>query len=69
MGGPASVDRQPEFDTWLFPKARHDDLVDSTTQALKYLRDVGAVQFDDEVAAEEADRVRLRPRLQSLYPC
>jgi len=53
----------------LFPKARHDDLVDSTTQALKYLRDVGAVQFDDEVAAEEADRVRLRPRLQSLYPC
>jgi predicted phage terminase large subunit-like protein len=61
-------------ETWLtelclFPNAKHDDLVDTTTQALKYLRGVGAVRFDDEVAAEEADQIRPRPRPTSLYPC
>jgi hypothetical protein len=37
--------------------------------ALSYLRGVGAVRFDDEVAATEADRVRPRSRLAPLYPC
>jgi predicted phage terminase large subunit-like protein len=53
----------------LFPNSRHDDLVDTTSQALNYLRGVGAVRFDDEVAAEEADQARSRPRPRSLYPC
>ena len=52
----------------LFPNGKYDDLVDTTTQALKHLRGVGAIQFDDEVVEEETDRVRLRPRPQSLYP-
>jgi predicted phage terminase large subunit-like protein len=60
-------------ETWMtelcnFPVAKHDDLVDSTSMALSYLRGVGAV-FDDEVAATEADRVRPRSRLAPLYPC
>ena len=55
-------------ETWMtelcnFPVAKHDDLVDSTSMALSYLRGVGAVRFDDEVAATEADRVRPRSRL------
>jgi len=53
----------------LFPNARHDDLVDSTTQALKYLRESGAVRFDAEVAEEETERTRPRPRAAALYPC
>jgi predicted phage terminase large subunit-like protein len=61
-------------ETWMtelcnFPVAKHDDLVDSTSMALSYLRGVGLVRFDDELAADEEDRVRPRPRLAPLYPC
>lgn len=37
----------------VFPKGKRNDLVDSMTQALKYLRDVGMAQNDEEVRAEE----------------
>jgi predicted phage terminase large subunit-like protein len=53
----------------LFPHGKYDDLVDTTSMALRYLRGVGVVRFDDEVAADQADGVRPRPRLRSLYPC
>jgi predicted phage terminase large subunit-like protein len=52
-----------------FPFGRHDDWVDSTSMALKFLRGAGVIQFDDEVAAEETDRVRPRSRSKTLYPC
>jgi hypothetical protein len=54
----------------VFPKGKHDDLVDSMTQALKYPRDVGLAQTDEEVVAEENDRVTHRPRpRKSLHSC
>jgi phage terminase large subunit-like protein len=52
-----------------FPMGRHDDQVDSMTQALQYLRNVGLGQSDSEVAAEREEAVRHRPRPRALYPC
>src|SRR5215467_1357527 len=60
-----------------FPKARFDDLVDSTTQAILFLRSTGfartdaEIAADEEIAAERAEATRLRrPRLaRGLYPC
>jgi phage terminase large subunit-like protein len=52
-----------------FPKGKHDDLVDSMSMALRYLRDVGMAQTDEEVRDEENERVTNRLRLKSLYPC
>jgi predicted phage terminase large subunit-like protein len=54
-----------------FPKGKHDDLVDSMTQGLRYLRDVGMAQNDEEVRSEENDRVThdaRRFRKRALYP-
>jgi hypothetical protein len=53
-------------------KGKHDDLVDSMTQGLRYLRDVGMAQNDEEVVAEENERVThsaRRFRRSALYPC
>ena len=59
-----------------FPKGRFDDLVDSTTQAILFLRSTGFARTDAEIAvdaeieAERAEATRLRrPRLAGLYPC
>src|SRR5262252_4566318 len=58
-----------------FPKGRFDDLVDSTTQAILFLRSTGFARTDAEIAADEeieaerAEATRLRrPRLARLYP-
>ena len=52
----------------MFPRARHDDVVDSMTQALNYLRGVGLAQTQEEVHHEERERVMHRPRVKALYP-
>jgi phage terminase large subunit-like protein len=53
----------------VFPKGKRDDLVDSMTQALRYLRDCGMAFNDEEVVAEENERVTHRPRpRKALYP-
>lgn len=52
----------------VFPKGKYKDLTDSTTQAIKYLRDNGLAQTDDEASAIAADRVTHRARPQALYP-
>jgi hypothetical protein len=52
----------------MFPAGRFSDLTDSSSQGLKYLRDVGLAQSDEEVSASETENVRRRPRLQALYP-
>ena len=41
-----------------FPKAKNDDLFDSTTQAIKHLRDSGLLRSDEDRRAEEVEAVR-----------
>jgi predicted phage terminase large subunit-like protein len=54
----------------IFPKGRYDDLTDSTTMAVSFLRGSGILQTDAEAMAAEEDTVRHRPRrLRALYPC
>lgn len=56
----------------IFPKGKHDDLTDSTSQAVKHLIDIGLLADDDEVRAEMADQARLdnsqktRPKLPHM---
>lgn len=52
-----------------FPKATHDDLTDSATQALKHLRDTGMAVHEDEVERDyqEAARYKGAPS-KPLYP-
>ena len=53
----------------VFPKGRYDDLTDSTTQAIKYIRDIGLLQTDEETRHEELRSVtHNKPRLKALYP-
>ncbi len=52
----------------VFPKGRHDDCTDSATQALKYLRDAGLAQTEEEVRFAETERGMLRPKQRALYP-
>ena len=51
-----------------FPKRKHDDLTDSATQAVKYLRDMGMAQTDDEAHREEMTGVMHKPAMKPLYP-
>jgi predicted phage terminase large subunit-like protein len=48
---------------------RYDDLTDSSTQALKYLRDVGLAQSDEEANEVDIGTVMHRSRPRRLYPC
>jgi len=41
----------------IFPKGRHDDRYDSTTQAIKHLRDAGLLRSDEDRRAEEIEAV------------
>jgi predicted phage terminase large subunit-like protein len=50
-----------------FPVGRYDDLCDSTSQALNYLRSIGLAAPDAEVAAGETDRATHRAQLRALY--
>lgn len=51
-----------------FPRAPHDDLVDSVTMALKHLRDAGLLIHGSEMAAELADELTVTPVSKPLYP-
>jgi hypothetical protein len=53
----------------MFPAGKYDDLTDSATQALKYLRDVGLAQSDEEEHQSEVRSVMHRSSPKSLYPC
>ena len=53
----------------MFPAGRFSDLTDSASQGLKYLRDVGLAQTDEEQHQAEIGTVMHRPRLKALYPC
>jgi len=53
----------------VFPKGRHDDLVDSSSQAIKHLRDNGLLRSDEERRAQELDAVRHKgPPKAPRYP-
>lgn len=54
--------------TALFPKSAHDDLVDSMSMALRYMRDVGLLLRRDENSVYEASKVQFRSRTTALYP-
>ncbi len=43
----------------IFPHGKHDDYVDSCTQAVKHLRDLGLLEFDEDIRAEELRAARL----------
>jgi predicted phage terminase large subunit-like protein len=54
----------------MFPAGRYDDLTDSSSMALKYLRDHGWGHTAEEQHHAETDTVRHRPRpAPRLYPC
>jgi len=52
----------------VFPRHKYDDLTDSATQAINYLRSIGLASSDDESSTAETDAVRHRPKLKALYP-
>jgi len=51
-----------------FPRAPHDDLVDSVTQALKHLRDAGLLIHGSEMAAEMEGDLMGPVNSKPLYP-
>lgn len=50
-----------------FPKGGHDDIADSTSQAIQYLRDNGFVFRTDEYDSAELESRMLKPHTQVLY--
>ena len=51
-----------------FPKGRYDDLTDSSTQALRYMRVNGLLRQREEVMAEDRRRSAHRGQRKALYP-
>lgn len=51
------------------PRALHDDLADSMSQALIWLRRSGWAQRREERAWETEDELKFRPKEKPLYPC
>ena len=51
-----------------FPKAKNDDLVDASCQAIRTLRDMGMLQFQDEREFEEYVENNRPQALLPLYP-
>ena len=50
-----------------FPKGKHDDLVDSSTQAIKYLKDRDMLRRSDEIVANAMATSAYRPRSKPVY--
>ncbi|MGA1580294.1 MAG: phage terminase large subunit [Luminiphilus sp.] len=52
-----------------FPRAKHDDLVDTVSMALRHLRDLGALVRGPEWTAQLQDSMRYAsPKQDALYP-
>ena len=52
----------------LVPRALHDDLADTCSMALLYLRRAGWAVRSEERAMEIADETKYRPQMKALYP-
>ena len=50
-----------------FPRAKHDDLVDTVSQALSHLRKVGMITRSAEHLENINESMRAKPQLQPLY--
>lgn len=50
-----------------FPKSKYKDLVDSSTQAMKWLRDQGLISHNFETAAELREAMEFKPEQKALY--
>jgi predicted phage terminase large subunit-like protein len=50
-----------------FPKCKHDDLVDSTTQALKYLRERNMIRRPEELIVEIRNEGAYRSQTKPVY--
>lgn len=53
----------------VFPKASHDDLTDTMSQALHHLRSGGMAQRRVEAQYEREESMKFRSKPQPLYPC
>jgi predicted phage terminase large subunit-like protein len=51
----------------MFPKGKRDDIHDSMTQALTWMRRQGLISHDFEVAAELKEQMMHRPQQKALY--
>lgn len=52
-----------------FPNAQHDDLVDTSSQGLRHLRDQGMLSLEEEMKTEMEENMRYQGRSPSpLYP-
>lgn len=52
-----------------FPNAQHDDLVDTSSQAVRHLRDLGMLSREEEIKTEMEESMRYTGRpLPPLYP-
>jgi predicted phage terminase large subunit-like protein len=52
----------------IFPKGQHDDLVDTVSLALRYLRDAGFALTREEYSHEVVEDLTFRPQQGALYP-
>lgn len=52
----------------VFPKGTHDDLVDTVSMGLRYLRDAGFALMREEFSQEVVDELMYRKPLMPLYP-
>lgn len=52
----------------VFPRAKYDDLVDTTSQAMRWLRDMGFLQRREEQQLVMDEEMRYPQRLGALYP-
>jgi predicted phage terminase large subunit-like protein len=50
-----------------FPRGKHDDAVDSTTQALRYLRERGLLNRQEDFAAQAEFEASYRPKTRPAY--
>jgi phage terminase large subunit-like protein len=50
-----------------FPKGKHDDLVDSTTQALKFMRERGLLRRPEEIVASIKSEVNAPRNSKPVY--
>ena len=51
----------------VFPKGKNDDLVDSSTQAIKYLKDRGLLRRPDDIVYSALKEAEYQPRRKPVY--
>lgn len=52
----------------IFPKSKHDDLVDTTSQAIRWFRDMGFLKMREELIMASDEEMSYPKRLMPLYP-